>query len=104
MKQRQHEIAVMMGNHEKGDDKFKTTVEALFSVASKAYENFESSKIEQKRQLMAFVFSNLALKGAKLEYSLRTPFQLMVGNHSYKVWSGDRTHSKRLTIWLILIY
>ncbi|MDX2073950.1 MAG: recombinase family protein [Alphaproteobacteria bacterium] len=88
MKQRQHEIAVMMGNHEKGDDKFKTTVEALFSLASKAYENFESSKIEQKRQLMAFVFSNLALKGAKLEYSLRTPFQLMVGNHSYKVWSG----------------
>lgn len=73
MKQRQHEIAVMMGNHEKGDDKFKTTVEALFSLASKAYENFESSKIEQKRQLMAFVFSNLALKGAKQDIPCEHP-------------------------------
>lgn len=88
LKERQHEIAVMMGNHEKGDDTFKTTVEALFSLASKAYENFESSKIEQKRQLIAFVFSNLALKGAKLEYSLRNPFHLMTGNQSYQEWSG----------------
>jgi len=89
LKQRQHEISIMTANHEKGDDSFKTTVEALFSVASKAYDIFESSKIEQKRQLIAFVFSNLALRGAKLEYSLRNPFPLMVGKRTYQDWLGD---------------
>jgi ABC transporter substrate binding protein len=43
-------------------------------LASRAAELFESSKPEQKRQLLAFVFSNLRLKGKKLEYSLRSPF------------------------------
>lgn len=88
LKQRQHEISIMTANHQKGDDSFRTTVESLFSLASKAYEIFESSKIEQKRQLIAFVFSNLTLRGATLEYSLRNPFSLMAGMHSYEEWSG----------------
>jgi hypothetical protein len=35
-------------------------------VASRAVELFERSKIEQKRQLIALVFSNLKLRGKKL--------------------------------------
>lgn len=88
LKERQLEINVMSSNHEKGDDSFRITVESLFSLASKAYDIFESSKIEQKRQLIGFVFSNLALRGAKLEFSLRNPFPMMIGNHSYQEWSG----------------
>lgn len=84
LKQRQHELAIMIANHEKGDDSFKTMVEALFSLASRAYEIFQSSKIEQKRQLIAFVFSNLTLKGASLEYTLRKPFDLMTGKRVYQ--------------------
>ena len=88
LKERQLEINIMSKNHENGDDSFKITVEGLFSIASTAYEIFESSKIEEKRQLIGFVFSKLALKGAKLEYTLRNPFPLMVGKHSYQEWSG----------------
>jgi len=43
-----------------------------------AYELFESSKIEQKRKLINYVFSNLELEGVTLRYSLRKPFDLMV--------------------------
>ena len=46
-----------------GQDAFRTTLEGLISVASRAAEIFERSKVEQKRQLLGFVFSNLALKG-----------------------------------------
>ena len=88
LKERQLEVSIMAKNHENGDDSFKITVEGLFSIASTAYEIFESSKIDEKRQLIGFVFSNLALKGAKLEYTLRNPFPLMVGKHSYQEWSG----------------
>ncbi len=82
-------VAIMINNHEAGDDSFKTTVEAIFSLASRAYEIFMSSKIEQKRQLIAFVFSNLRLRGSKLEYSLRKPFKLMAGRRTHQDWLGD---------------
>ncbi len=38
---------------------------------------------------MAFVLSNLALRGRKLEYSLRSPFDPMVGRSDYPSWLGD---------------
>ena len=55
-------------------------------MASRPAELFASSKPEQKRQLIAFVFSNLRLKGKNLEYSLRSPFDLMVNRPSYASW------------------
>ena len=72
--------------HTKGRDEFRTTLESLISVASRAAEIFERSKIEQKRQLIAFVFSNLGLRGKKLEFSLRPPFDLMVNRRTYASW------------------
>jgi hypothetical protein len=61
----------------------------LISVASRAAEIFERSNTEQKRQLIAFVFSNLRLRGKKLEFALRSPFDLMVNRRSYASWLGD---------------
>ncbi len=61
----------------------------MISLASRAAEIFERSNIEQKRQLIAFVFSNLSLRGKKLESSLRSPFDLMVDRPDYASWLGD---------------
>ena len=55
-------------------------------MASRAAEIFERSKTDQKRELIAFVFSNLRLRGKKLEFSLRSPFDLMVNRASYTSW------------------
>jgi site-specific DNA recombinase len=69
--------------HQKGQDEFRVTVESLLSLMSRAYEIFERSEIEQKRQLIAFVFSNLRLRGKKLEYLMRSPFHPMVNRPDY---------------------
>ena len=58
------------------------------SVASRAAELFERSKTEQKRELLAFVFSNLRLR-EKLEFSLRSPFDLMINRADHTSWLGD---------------
>jgi hypothetical protein len=42
------------------DGDYRTTLESLISLASRAAELFERSKPGQKRGLIAFVFSNLA--------------------------------------------
>jgi len=58
-------------------------------LASRAAELFERSKTEQKRELLAFVFSNLRLRGKNLEFSLRSPFDLMVDRADHSSWLGD---------------
>ena len=89
LKTQQAEIATRIEQHEKGDGAFRTTLETLISVASRAADLFERSKIDQKRQLLAFVFSNLRLRGKKLEYSMRSPFHLMANQHGHAGWLGD---------------
>jgi len=63
LKERQAEIAAQIEQHQHGDGEYRTTLESLISLASRAAELFERSKIEQKRQLIAFVFSVLARLG-----------------------------------------
>jgi hypothetical protein len=63
LKERQTEIALRIEQHQKGEGDFRTTLESLISLASRAGELFGRSKPEQKRQLLVFVFSNLRLKG-----------------------------------------
>ncbi len=75
--------------HQTGDDAFRTTLESLLSVASRAAELFARSNVEQKRELLGFVFSNLALKGRELQVSLRSPFDLMVNRPDHASWLGD---------------
>src|SRR3984893_3669853 len=67
LKERQAEIATCIDQHQQGDGEYRTTLESLISLASRAAELFERSKTEQKRQLLAFVFSNLRLRGKKLQ-------------------------------------
>ena len=89
LKERQTEVAARIEQHQKGDGEYRMTLESLISLASRAAELFDRSKIDQKRQLVAFVFSNLQLRGKKLEFSLRSPFDLMVNRADHSSWLGD---------------
>lgn len=89
LKERQVAIAARPEQHQQGDGDYRNTLESLISLASRAAELFERSKTEQKRELIALVFSNLRLRGKKLEYSLRSPFDMMVNRATYSSWLGD---------------
>ena len=93
--------------HGKGQDEFRTTLESLISVASRAADIFERSKTDQKRELIAFAFSNLSLKGKKLDFTLRSPFDLMVNRRTHASWLAFldtvRTEKFEATIALVLL-
>jgi hypothetical protein len=72
-------------------------LESLISVASRAADIFERSKTDKKRQLIAFMFSNLRLRGKKLEFALRSPFYLMVGPTDYQEWLGRQDSNLGIT-------
>ncbi|HHS2948414.1 TPA: recombinase family protein [Legionella pneumophila] len=73
-------------SYEEADSNFKQTLVTAFKLANKASQLFESSKTHEKRELVNFLFSNLALRGRKLEYSLRKPFDCMVNLHKRSSW------------------
>ena len=75
----------LQASHE-ADGDFKMALSGLLSIASKAADLFESSKNAEKRALIGFMFSNLALEGVTLRYSLRTPFDRFVGLKGCPEW------------------
>ena len=88
LKNKQFDINERIKSYLKADESFKITVNTILSIASKAYEIFESSNIEQKRKLINYVFSNIRLNGLSIEYDLRKPFDMMVDCQTYSDYLG----------------
>ena len=90
LKQRQYEINEQQKQYTEADDQLAMTLSYLINIASRAYELFESSKAEQKRQLLGFPLSNLTLRGKKLNYTLKNPFNSFSDIQKRSKWLGDR--------------
>lgn len=78
-KARQMEIVEEMKRHETADHNFYVTANVVMNLAARAREIFESSEVDEKRQLLNFVFQNLKLEGKKLLTEIREPFSTMIG-------------------------
>ncbi|CAG7825169.1 unnamed protein product, partial [Allacma fusca] len=75
---RREELMRELENHNGADDSFAKTLISSAELASRAAATFKSSNVEEKRQLVNIVFSNLTLKSQKLEFTLRSSFDLFV--------------------------
>src|SRR4030067_3848086 len=67
-------ITVEIEQHNKADDKFSERLVDVVKIGGNAYDHFMLSNVEGKRRLVNLVFSTVKLKGRKLEYALRSPF------------------------------
>lgn len=55
----------------------QTAVNIILSLAQRSREIFEGSEVNEKRQLLNFVFQNLELKDKKLLIQYREPFKII---------------------------
>lgn len=78
MRMRKTRIMADIDRHESADDKFKDSALQIFELASSAAFTFKHSNIEQKREMLGLLFSNMKLNGKKLEYSMHQPFDMML--------------------------
>ena len=78
LKEKQYKLNDKLKSITEADENYSTTLISLLNICSKAPELFASSKVEQKRQLINFLLSKLQLRGKKLEYTLRKPFDVLV--------------------------
>jgi site-specific DNA recombinase len=76
-KDREFAINQEMESHAKADESFHVTANMVLSLARRSREIFESSEVDEKRQLLNFVFQNLELKDKKLSVTLREPLKII---------------------------
>ena len=80
-KEKQAEILDQMQDHSDADEQFYLTANMTLNIAKRAKEIFISSEVEEKRQFLGFLLQNSVLNGKKLDFTIRSPFNLLL-NHN----------------------
>jgi site-specific DNA recombinase len=68
------------------DDQYFVSAKYILELSKRAKDLFESSKVEQKRQIMKLVLSNLTLDGKKLRYEAVKPFDTILNCADSQQW------------------
>jgi site-specific DNA recombinase len=95
LKKRQHDLVNLIHAYDDADNMFGSTMEKLMKVAMGAHKAFLSSSVEEKRELLNFVFSNLTLKGETLCYSYNFPFNNFENLDDCSKWRRRRDSNPR---------
>ena len=82
------EIAMKIRQLDSCDKKYYVTANTILSLAQRAPQIFESSEIEEKRQILNFVFLKLQLDGKKLVFKAKTPLAEVSAYSNHHEW-GD---------------
>jgi len=67
-------------------DRFADKLNTLIYQVSNICSEFAGSQVHRKRELLIFMFANLTLKGSKLLYSLKKPFEMFQLCHNTEEW------------------
>lgn len=86
LKESQYLLHARIAEHTQADEQFGITVSRLLTVASDAYDLFKCSEVDRKRMLLKAVFQNLELRGKKLRYTLKRPFDAVYSASARSDW------------------
>lgn len=70
----------------KADEEYYMLADTILSLSQRAGVLFESSELEQKRQIINLTLQNLTLTGEKLSYDLIKPFDVILKSNDNHIW------------------
>lgn len=82
----QTEINQRLTQLQDDDNNYIMSSRYIISILSDVYDLFKSSKVEQKRHLIKFVFSNLEIEGENVVYKLQKPFDTILEYSDSIIW------------------
>ena len=83
---RKQEILIEMEMHDKASGAYYINAAKVLELAGRAFEIFESSKVDEKQQLLNYLLQNCVLNGRKLEFTLRKPFDVILSHAKSEDW------------------
>ena len=79
------------------DQKFYITARYLLLLFEHAADFFAVAKVEEKREILGLVLSNLQLKGRDLIFTLKKPFDTLINAPEGSLWLGLQDSNLRMT-------
>lgn len=80
------DINIRLEQLQEADDNYYITSKYLLNLANRAYDLFISSEVEERRQLIKLVLSNLRIEGENIVWELHKPFDMIKKNASRRLW------------------
>ena len=75
-----------MQEHSNADEKFNLTLVTVLGLAKNAGRLFKSSSVDEKRQLLNLVCSNLSLRDKNLYFIYKKPFGIFTKGFNCFKW------------------
>ena len=89
-KEKQYELNAELEQHTDADYDYSTQVATVLDLSRRIKEIFESSETEEKRQILNYLLQNPTVKGKKLEFELRKPYNLVLELASCPDWLREQ--------------
>ena len=86
LEKRKQELIVEIEMHDNASETYYINAAKVLELAARAFEIFEGSKVEEKRQLLGYLLQNCGLRGKKLEFVLRKPFDVILDHAKSEKW------------------
>jgi len=71
---------------QEAEDNYYMTAKYLLELANRAYDLFMSSEVEERRQLLKLVLSNLRVEGKEVRYDAVKPFDTILSFADSQSW------------------
>jgi len=82
------EVADRLERLQDAEDNYYITAKQIFKLVNRAYELFESSEVDERRQLIKLILSNVMVEDEKVLYDAQKPFDLILEANHCKSWRG----------------
>lgn len=85
------DIAIRFEQIQEADQDYYITAKYVLELLTRAHDLFVSSEVEERRQLIKLVLSNLRIEGENLLYELNKPFDVVLNHAKSLFWrpQGD---------------
>ncbi len=80
------DITTRLSMLKEAEDNYYITAKYLLELANKAYELFKISEVEERRQLIRLVLSNLRVEGKLVRYDAIKPFDTILNFADRQAW------------------
>jgi len=71
---------------QEAEDNYYISAKYLLELSNRAYELFKSSEVEERRQLIKLVLSNLRIEGKEVRYEGVKPFDTIIDYADRQAW------------------
>ena len=88
LKDQMTDVTVRIESLQMAENNYFMTVKYVLEIVNRAYELFTSSEVEEKRQLIKLILSNLRMDGENIVWDVQRPFDLFLNSVESIKWRG----------------